>query len=149
MLLSIGFLAAAQMQIQGLRFSQSAYLESQAYFMVSDMMDRMRGNIPGVVAGAYSGKATAANALDPECSVNFCDETNLARQDVYEWSANLHNLRGTAYFTPLLPGTVANPAAAQIIQRANGVYSIQVRWNEKIGQSDTAQVLELDFVPWL
>ena len=149
MLLSIGFLAAAQMQIQGMRYSQSAYLQSQAYFMISDMMDRMRGNVAGVLEGAYDNKAAASNALNPQCGVNFCNEVNLARQDIYDWSTNLFNLRSTNNFVPLLPGSTANPASAQIIQQANGVYSIRVAWNEKIGNVDTAQALQLDFVPWL
>jgi len=56
LLLSIGFLAAAKMQVQGMRFSQSAYIEAQAYFMISDMMDRMRSNAKGVRAKHYDNK---------------------------------------------------------------------------------------------
>jgi len=52
-LLSIGFLALARMQVEGMRFSQSAYFQSQAYFLASDMINRMRTNTDGVRDGHY------------------------------------------------------------------------------------------------
>jgi len=115
LLLSVGFLSAARMQVQSMRFSQSAYLESQAYFMISDMMDRMRSNVDGVTADAYSNKSTSNNATNPDCSSTFCTASELAQQDIFEWSANLHDLRSTANFTPLLPGTGTTPAMGEIV----------------------------------
>ncbi|MBX2886173.1 MAG: type IV pilus modification protein PilV [Granulosicoccus sp.] len=156
LLLSIGFLAAARMQVQGMRFSQSAYMESQAYFMISDIMDRMRGNIDGVTDGAYNGQETRGDwASDPGCASNFCSPAQLAQQDLFEWSANLHNLRSTDNFVSLLPGksaadgAPAETAKGKIISQGSGVYTIQVTWFEKIGDADALQTLELDFVPWL
>ena len=90
LILSIGFLAVAKMQVQGMRFSQSAYIEAQAYFMITDMMDRMRSNADGVRAGFYDNKGTRGSASNPNCGVNYCDEEKLAEQDLYEWSAMLH-----------------------------------------------------------
>lgn len=149
LLLSIGFLAAAQMQVQGMRFSRSAYLESQAYFMISDIMDRMRGNVLGIQASAYNNKATSADWTDPGCDSSFCTPSQLASQDLFEWSAMLHNLRDNDNFTPLLPGTDTAPALGEIIARPSGVYRIKLSWHEVSGGSDTTQKLELDFVPWL
>lgn len=156
LLLSVGFLAAARMQVQGMRFSQSAYMESQAYFMISDMMDRMRGNIDGVKDGAYDGKETHGNwTSEPGCASSFCTPAQLAQQDLFEWSANLHDVRSTTNFSSLLPGKAAaegqpaENAEGQIISKGNGVYTIKVNWYEKIGSADELQTLELDFVPWL
>ena len=50
--LAIGFLSTANMQIFSMQSSQSAYMESQAYFMVGEMVDRMRTNVEGVKLGA-------------------------------------------------------------------------------------------------
>lgn len=149
LLLSVGFLSAARMQVQSMRFSQSAYLESQAYFMISDIMDRMRGNVNGVLADAYSGKETSDSITDPGCASAYCSPTQLAQQDIYDWSSNLHDLRSTTNFTPLLPGTASTPAKGEIIEKADGVFEIKVTWYEKIGQLNEAQSLSLDFVPWL
>ena len=105
LLLSVGFLAAAQMQVQSMRFSQSAYLQSQAYFMISDMMDRMRGNIAGVNDGFYDSLSTSSGATDPDCNRNYCNARQLAAQDLFDWSTYLHPLRSTADFIPLLPSS--------------------------------------------
>ena len=146
-LLSFGFLAAAQMQVQGMRFSQGAYLESQAYFMISEMMDRMRANEAGTLAGAYSNIITQPGAPNPGCDNNFCDPDDQADQDIHDWSAYLHNLRGVDNFVPLLPGTDAAPATGEILQRPNGVYTLVVSWNEKIGGGNKTQTLSVDFAP--
>lgn len=147
LLLSFGFLAAAQMQVQGMRFSQGAYLESQAYFMISEMMDRMRANKAGVNANAYSNKSTTSGAKNPLCDINFCDPTNLAEQDLYDWSAYLYNLRQVNNFIPLLPSSDSEPAQATIIARPNGVFTLQVNWNEKSGGENQRQTLAVDFAP--
>ncbi len=146
-LMSIGFLAAAQMQVQGMRFSQGAYLESQAYFMISDMMDRMRSNRDGVEGNAYSGKITSSGLNDPKCGINHCEPEKQAQQDLYDWSSYLFDLRGTPNFVPLLPGTTATPAQGFVIQRPNGVFTVGVSWNEKIAGTNKAQTLQLEFVP--
>ena len=44
LLVSIGFLAAAQMQVHSMRFSQSAYHQSQAYYLATSMIARIRSN---------------------------------------------------------------------------------------------------------
>lgn len=147
LLLSIGFLAAAQMQVQGMRFSQSAYMQSQAYFMIADMMDRMRGNKTGAEDGFYDNQSTSSSANNPNCSTQFCDDQQLAQQDLFDWSAQLHPLLGQANFVPLLPSSDSVPAVAEIIPQGNGVFTIQVTWNETIGKSDVAQVLALEFAP--
>jgi len=146
-ILSFGFLAAAQMQVQGMRFSQGAYLESQAYFMISEMMDRMRANEAGAKDDAYSNKVTSPGATDPLCNINYCSPADQAVQDLYDWSAYLHNLRSVSNFVPLLPGSATETAQGTIVARANGVYTIEVSWNEKSGGEDKTQVLSVDFAP--
>ncbi len=69
-IMSLGFLAAARMQVEGMRFSQSAYYQSQAYFLASDMIDRMRSNITGVENGYYDDQATSSEADDPGCATH-------------------------------------------------------------------------------
>ena len=130
-----------------MRFSQGAYLESQAYFMISEMMDRMRANEAGVLDGGYSNVATQSGVPNPGCDTNFCNPDDQATQDLHDWSAYLHNLRGITNFVPLLPGTSTDPAKGEIIQRPNGVYTLEVSWNEKIGGTNKTQVLSVDFAP--
>jgi len=145
LLLSIGFLAAAKMQVQGMRFSQSAYIEAQAYFMISDMMDRMRSNAKGVRAKHYDNKWTDAELTDPDCNTNFCDDKRLAEQDLFDWSAAIHPLRETEGFIPSLPSSDTVQAKAGIVPLANGLYEIKASWIERIGNEDVERELKLEF----
>lgn len=144
-LMSMGFLAAARMQVEGMRFSQSAYHQSQAYFLANDMIDRMRSNIPGVTAGYYSAESTSAGASDPGCDVIQCSPLGIARQDLYDWSTNLHSLEGFSGFVSALPGTAATPAAGQIEDLGNGIFAVVMSWSEVVGGNDQQENLRIQF----
>ncbi len=62
LVLSIGLLGAAGLQLASLRSSQDAYLRSQASILALDMIERMRANRDAALAGASAG--TARSALD-------------------------------------------------------------------------------------
>lgn len=146
--LSVGFLAAARMQVQGMRFSQSAYFRSQASFMVNDMIDRMRSNFAGVSLGYYDAIDASASAPDPGCDLLTCDPADLRNQDIHDWSAYLYDLNNAGdRFRPLLPGTTEIPANAQVRSLGDGVYAISVSWSESIGDNDEPQDLTVHFVP--
>ena len=93
-LLSIGFLAAAKMQVEGMRNSQSAYYQSQAYFIAADIIDRMRANLPGVRDGHYDDAEISSTVTSPGCdtSTSICSPEQIAQQDLYEWSSHIHVL---------------------------------------------------------
>jgi len=89
---AFGMLALAALQGNGLQFNSNAYLRSQAVFFAYDMTDRMRANIAGVDANAYSAM-TAANVPSPAVScvaVNpVCSAAVMATADQSEWYASL------------------------------------------------------------
>jgi type IV pilus assembly protein PilV len=144
-LISISFLASARMQVEGMRFSQSAYHQSQAYFMANDMIDRMRSNLPGVELGHYTGAKTSASASDPGCLVIQCNPLGIARQDLHDWSTYLHPLQTTGEFTPVLPGTDTSPALGEVLAVADGVFAVVIRWNEVIRGENAEQNLRIQF----
>ncbi|WP_157735921.1 type IV pilus modification protein PilV [Granulosicoccus antarcticus] len=144
-IMSVGFLAAARMQVEGMRFSQSAYFQSQAYFMASDMIDRMRSNIPGVEQGFYDGKTTSADADDPGCNTNRCNPRGLSLQDIHDWSSSLHSLQGASSFIPALPGTDTTPASGTIQKMDDGVYAVVMNWSEVIQGENNQQELRIQF----
>ena len=147
-LLSIGVMAGARMQISGMRFSQSAYLQSQASFMASDIIDRMRSNIDGVQADAYDKFKAGADAVDPGCDTKQCSPKELAEQDRYDWSTYLFPLAGSKGFTPVLPGTVADPASATVTRVAGkeGQFTVEVKWVEEVNGKSRVVPLRVDFV---
>ena len=148
-MLSIGFLAAAKMQIEGMRFSKSAYYRSQAYFLASDMLDRMRANPVGVNAGAYDEIDTAGDLADPGCgdAGAGCGPAALARQDRYEWSAQLHPLDGLPNFVPAL-GSAEAPASGSVrrLPGGQGIFEITLSWEETVGDEVLDQTLSMRLV---
>ena len=144
-IMSLGFLAAARMQVEGMRFSQSAYFQSQAYFLASDMIDRMRSNIAGVENGYYDDQGTSAEADDPGCALIQCNSLGIARQDLFDWSSSLHSLQGASGFTPALPGSDTSSAQGVIQNMDNGVYAVVMRWSEVIKGENSQQELRIQF----
>lgn len=145
-LLSIGFLAAARMQVEGMRFSQSAYYQSQAYFLASDMINRMRTNSRGVRAGRYSNITTSAVAADPGCALNACNPAQIALQDIYEWGGYFHPRDAQATnFIAALPSSDSITAYATVIPVDNDIFTVTLVWSEIIGSEDTEQSLSVNF----
>lgn len=54
-ILSIGLLGIAGLQLSGVRANQGAYYRSQAISIMNDMAERIHNNLPGANAGAYAG----------------------------------------------------------------------------------------------
>ena len=144
-IMSLGFLAAARMQVEGMRFSQSAYYQSQAFFLANDMIDRMRSNIAGVEQGYYDRQGTSAGAEDPGCAITPCNPLGIARQDLFDWSTSLHSLQGASGFTPALPGNETSSAQGVIQDMDNGVYAVVMRWSEIIKGENSQQELRIQF----
>jgi len=147
-ILSVGFLAAANMQLLGMRSNQNAFFQSQANMMLSEMMDRMRNNREGVDNGYYSN-VTTSTRTKPTCFDDGCDAEGVAAADLFEWSANLISLRGEENFIPMLPvdhenkpavGTISNPDA-------DGVFTLRMTWKHSDGDSVKTENVEIKFVP--
>ena len=148
LILSVGFLAAARMQVEGMRFSQSSYFRSQAYFMANDMIDRMRANPTGVAALAYAGKVTSADLMDPGCATVTCDDAELAAQDLYDWSAQLHPGDGAVSPLPSAEDGGVDVRARGTIERdaATGAYTVTMFWAEVMDGRLGERSLPLSFV---
>ena len=144
-IVSIGFLAAATMQVQGMRFSQGAYFRSQAYFMASSMIDRMRNNTRAVTDGLYDGRATGSNLVNRNCDANDCSSAEMVDHDLYEWSSSLHNLRGVSNFIPALPSSPGIPAQGSIQLIQQNEYRVTLVWAENVNGNAEQQSLVVNF----
>ncbi|MFK8084170.1 MAG: type IV pilus modification protein PilV [Granulosicoccus sp.] len=130
-ILAVGFLAAARMQVTGMRFSQGAYFESQAYLMAGDIIARMRANVAGVQAGGYDNLSTSGELQSPGCATQMCTPEALAEQDIFDWSEHLHRESDNATFTPLLPSSADVTAQGTVTRMANGGFSISIVWADE------------------
>ena len=114
-ILAIGLLGIAGLQLTGLRFAHNANLRYQASLQAYDMADRMRANIQGVNAGAYNSISGAGS--DPGCITSGCTAGQMAATDAFQW--NIAN----AQLLPQGTGTVTGAGA-------NSVFTITVSWTE-------------------
>lgn len=144
-LVSIGFLAAARMQLEGMRFSQSAYFRSQAYFLASEMVDRMRANVEGVDDGAYDNKSIASAGGDPGCNSRVCLPDDIARQDLYEWKLAILATDAADGVVGALPSGDGTPATGTITPLGDNAYRITLTWPEVVGGEERQEVLSVEF----
>jgi len=144
-ILSIGFLVAGRMQIQGMRFNQGAYFQSQAFFIAHDMVNRMRTNSDGVVAGRYNNVATSADAANPGCSNKPCDPEELALQDIYDLGAYFHARGDIPNFVPALPSAGEIIAQASVRPLNADLYTVELVWAGVEGGEFAEQNLSVNF----
>ena len=132
-ILSIGFLASARMQIEGMKANQNALFISQANFMLRDMTDRMRANTAGLSLGAYDGKTTESVTTEPACinAETPCNPLQITQGDLYSWHAKLYATAGSQNFIPALPSIDAVSARGSIIlDPGTNTYTLSMFWAE-------------------
>lgn len=103
---SIGLLAVASMQFNGLRANNAAYWRTQAAMLSEDLADRMRANIAIARTGGYQTTGGTSNTI--------------SALDLAEWQALI------AAALPAGTGTAicASPCAS------GQPYSITIQWDE-------------------
>ncbi|MBK6596509.1 MAG: type IV pilus modification protein PilV [Proteobacteria bacterium] len=113
LVLSIGLLGVAGLQLSSLRGNSDAARRSQATFLAYDIADRMRANRDSALAGEYDiALATATPAAGG---------ATLSQRDLNEWRTSI---------VATLPSG-ATPATGEISRLAGGEqFQITVRWFE-------------------
>lgn len=145
--IAIGMLGMAQLQLGGLRSNHDAYYRSQATGLAADLADRMRANLPAARDGAYEA-AQAPDDPGYNCQTTFpagdsCTPTELANADLYTWFTMVQD---SASGLPLAQASVACAAPCDI----GDPYTITLRWDEnRNGTIDVDQADALDDDPVL
>ena len=129
--LSIGLLGLASLQVNGLRFNHSAYMRTQATLLAEELADRMRTNRPGFIANNYDNPAAA---LVPACRTPAgCTALEMAQSDVAEWqqslAALLPNGQGVVC-RDAVPVEAASTPAAPSCDGGN-TYTIKIWWDDR------------------
>lgn len=150
-LLSIGFLATAKMQVNSMSSSSQAYALTQARFMATEMSERMRANREGLIAGHYRNRRTQAGLAEPSCKSTSspCTPSQLADADFAAWSANLYPQGGSsASFVPALPSSDSIEAIGWVTyEAATDVYTINIQWAESDGTQYKKRLLQARIKP--
>jgi type IV pilus assembly protein PilV len=91
LILSIGILGVASLQIIGLKGTQQSYMKQQAMSVIQNLTERMRSNKQGVFDGDY--EIANSNAFDcAELSLPDCSSANSNCSSAQLATADLHNL---------------------------------------------------------
>ena len=110
--LSVGLLGIAALQMTSLRNNRGAHLRSQAQVMAYDITDRMRANRTDALADAY----VIALAATPTGA-------GLVLTDLQQWKNTL---------AATLPG------GDGAIERDGNMFRITIRWTDSLGQQTFA-----------
>lgn len=143
--LSIGLLGLAGLQVVSLNSNQTAYYRGVATQQAYDMMDRMRANLTAITAGNYDN-LTATLPTDPGCFASGCSAANMRVVDHFQW------LNNNAAMLPGGSGTVRcvqGPAATCVTNTAtsNRLFDITVTWTTKTEAGNVAQSFVTRFAP--
>ena len=115
-LLSIGLLGLAGLQITGLQNNQRAYHRSQATQLSYDIADRMRSN--KVALNTYSTiDPSSAEAKFICVTIAGCSASEMAKNDLYEWNAAL---------VSTLPSSLGTISSILPV----GTYQITITWDD-------------------
>ena len=122
LVLAIGLLGLAGLQISSLRNTESSYNRSLATDLAYDLADRMRANILGIAAYSNGSAAQIANC---ENTIG-CTPTQMAQNDLYEWNCLVAG--GCENNTPAIAGVLPNGLAS--VSVTAGVYAIMISWDD-------------------
>jgi len=143
--LSIGLLGLAGLQVVSLNNNQIAYYRAIASQQTYDMADRIRANLVGVRAGNYSNLAAGLPAGNPDCISANCTAANMAISDHRQWNTL------NAGLLPAGDGTVVcedgDPGAGCTAATGNWVINITVSWTEKNAAGNVTQSFVTRFTP--
>ena len=127
-ILAIGLLGLANLQIVSLRNNMSAYLRTQAIVLAHDIMERMRSNVQ------YYNTNPIPNPISHGCLQTQCTSQQIAENDLSEWNAAIRAVLPGGMGTPPTPGATINGVTT---------YTITIQWVEPAPNGP--QVLTMNF----
>ncbi len=135
LVLSIGLMGLAALQITSLQFNTGSYFRTQATFLAYDIVDRMRANINAVTdsdGNGYDQPTTTKVASSTDCDLTSCTSLQLAAYDVRKWYD-----RAVA----TLPNVEADPPTIQV--DATKKVTITITWTEQDFPKSQSWVVQL------
>ncbi|WP_353302137.1 type IV pilus modification protein PilV [Sessilibacter corallicola] len=133
-ILSIGFLGLASVQLLGTRNVSNSSFRSLATIYAYDMVERMRANQVGVDIGSYNDMNTEG-AADPGC--NPCDPANRARMDLFEWADLLT--------TNAVNGGLPNGIGLITFDAGTEEHTVSITWSENVREDNGPEVADQNY----
>lgn len=133
-ILSIGFLGLASVQLLGTRNVSNSSFRSLATIYAYDIVERMRANQVAVNAGAYND-LESSDAIDPGCDP--CQPAQRANMDLFEWN-NLLTANAVNGGLPNGTGTID-------FDIVTGNHTITITWSENVREDDGPEVVDQNY----
>lgn len=147
LVLSVGLIGIAGLQLTGVKNTRDAYYRSQAVMLAYDITDRMRANITGVTSGAYDG---ITGTLTGDCmSTTSCTAAELAADDVARWRADVAARLPDGDALVCVDSTPddGTDSGSPACDATGGVYVAKVWWNDDQDTTTDNKVLSVPFIP--
>ena len=113
LVISVGLLGIAALQITAMKQNTSALNHSQAVWIGYNIADRIRANF--VQFDSYAGIDTNS-AYTQDCSISACTAPQIVVSDAVDWSTIVQNL-------PAGRGIITSPSASELV--------IAVMWDDE------------------
>ena len=127
-LLSLGLMGVAALQLESMRSTQNAQARARAVVLAADVAERMRTNRGAALAGGYV--TNGADGTNQNCTDDLegaptvvCTPAQMVDHDLWQWRENLRSpLTG-------LPGEAVGSIASD--GAAVPTFTIEIAWQEK------------------
>lgn len=131
LILAIGFLGLAGLQLTALRNNSSAYERSQATMLAYDIIDRMRANKQAANSGNYTIALNAApSSTDCRGTSANCSTSQLAAFDVNQWKCSLGKWDSNASCTSLgITGKLPNGDGSIAVN--GSLITVTIQWEDE------------------
>lgn len=132
LILSIGLIGLAGLQVSGIKVGRDAYFESQAQILASNISDRMRANLDGVTDGDYNAGSASTTA---NCrTTTGCSTSNLASDDLALWQAavstRLPSGEGVVCIDSSPEDGTGSATANNSCDDSGDIYAIKIWWED-------------------
>jgi len=121
LVLSLGLLGVAGMQMMSLKNTNSAYQRTQATQLAYDIIDRMRANRKEAetTGSSYAVSAGGTYSASTACETTACTEPNMATYDIANWKVAL---------AATLPGGDGSTS----INTASKMVTVNIQWDDVV-----------------
>ncbi len=139
-IMSIGVLGMAGLQIVSIQQNRSALLQGEATLLANDIIDRIRANPDTNYAAALDDTPSPTT----NCVGSACTEAEMAAYDIAQWQCSINSFAADETTHPVcatfgiegaLPGAfctnVTDACAGGSITLTSGVYEVSVQWTDQ------------------
>lgn len=132
LVLSIGTLGLARLQISAKRLGFEAIQRTDAAAMAMDIFERMRANPQALASYETSGLGAATGAKLPvparHCSQSSCTPAEISRWDLWQWEEALNGLSAAGS-----SGGLVEPFACLSVQER--LVTVEIAWRGHLAMS--------------